>query len=153
MNNNDVLRRLRYALNLNDSKMIEIFALSGTLVNTSALMVLMSRESEPDFVPCKDDVLRLFLDGLITHRRGPRTSAPRGEEKLSNNMILRKLRIALKFQEQDMLEVLRLGGRPLSSSELSALFRKSDHRHYRACGDQLLRNFLKGLSLKLRGTG
>jgi len=156
MIHNDVLRRLRYALDLEDARMIRLFALSGVTVDEATLRSLLARETDPSFVACTDAQLAAFLDGLIVDRRGPRDPAaparPKGAPRLDNNLVLKKLRVALELKEDDMLAVLKLGGMDLSSSELGALFRNEQHKHYRPCGDQLLRNFLKGLTVRLRGS-
>ena len=68
-----------------------------------------------------------------------------------NNDILKKLRIALKLKDTDILEILKLTGMELSSTELNAFFRTPDHRNYKECGDQVLRRFLDGLIIKMRG--
>lgn len=155
MIHNDILRRLRYALDLSDAQMIRLFALSDLEVDAAQLAALLARETDPGFVACSDRHLTAFLDGLVIDRRGPRDPAapsrPKGVTVLDNNLILKKLRIALELQERDMLAVLKLGGMDVSASELGALFRNEQHKHYRPCGDQLLRNFLKGLTEKLRG--
>ncbi|MBT3877497.1 MAG: DUF1456 family protein [Candidatus Scalindua sp.] len=154
MTNNDILRRLRYALEIKDSKMIEIFKLSDHSIAKSDLIDLLKKEEEEGYVECSDVVMELFLDGLIIHKRGKREMMPGQVETqdspLTNNVILKKLRIALKFREDDMLSTLKLAGMSLSKSELSALFRKEGQRHYKECGDQILRNFLKGLTTRLR---
>jgi uncharacterized protein YehS (DUF1456 family) len=72
------------------------------------------------------------------------------EKKLNNNIILKKLKIALAFQAEDVLRVLSLAGFRLSQHELSAFFRKPDHKHHRQCKDQVIRNFLQGLQQELR---
>ena len=154
MTNNDILRRLRYALEIKDSKMIEIFKLSDHSIAKSDLIDLLKKEEEEGYVECSDVVMELFLDGLIIHKRGKREMMPGQVETqdspLTNNVILKKLRIALKFREDDMLSTLKLAGMSLSKSELSALFRKEGQRHYKECGDQILRIFLKGLTTRLR---
>lgn len=154
MTNNDVLRRLRYALDIKDSTMIEIFKLSEYKITRSNLIDLLKKEEEEGYVDCSDEVMELFLDGLIIHKRGKREMMPGHVEKqeapLTNNGILKKLRIALKFREDEMLSTLKLAGMSLSKSELSALFRKEGQRHYKECGDQILRNFLKGLTTHFR---
>ncbi len=154
MTNNDILRRLRYALDIKDSTMIEIFKLSDYEITRSDLIDLLKKEEEEGYVDCSDEVMELFLDGLIIHKRGKREMMPRHVEKqdapLTNNGILKKLRIALKFREDEMLSTLKLAGMSLSKSELSALFRKEGQRHYKECGDQILRNFLKGLTTRFR---
>lgn len=154
MTNNDILRRLRYALDIKDSTMIEIFKLSEYEITRSNLTDLLKKEAEEGYVDCSDEVMELFLDGLIIHKRGKREMMPRHVEKqdtpLTNNGILKKLRIALKFREDEMLSTLKMAGMSLSKSELSALFRKEGQRHYKECGDQILRNFLKGLTTRFR---
>ena len=154
MTNNDILRRLRYALDIKDSTMIEIFKLSGYEIARSDLIDLLKKEEEDGYVDCSDEVMELFLDGLIIHKRGKREEMPGHREQqdapLTNNGILKKLRIALKFREDEMLSTLKLAGMSLSKSELSALFRKEGQRHYKECGDQILRNFLKGLTTRFR---
>jgi uncharacterized protein YehS (DUF1456 family) len=154
MTNNDILRRLRYALDIKDSTMVEIFKLSEYGIARSDLIDLLKKEEEEGYADCSDEVIVLFLDGLIIHKRGNGEMAPGHVEKrdlpLTNNGILKKLRIALKFREDEMLSTLKLAGMSLSKSELSALFRKEGQRHYKECGDQILRNFLKGLTTRFR---
>ncbi len=72
------------------------------------------------------------------------------ESRLNNNLILKKLKIAMAFTSDEMLEVLRLSGTELSAHELSASFRKPGHKHHRKCMDQVLRNFLAGLQMRFR---
>ena len=155
MINNDILRRSRYALNISDATMLEIFSLSGHAIEPSMLAAFLKKEDENGFVDCSNEVMTFFLDGLIIQKRGKAETRPGQAKKkdasLTNNSILKKIRIALEFKEEDMLESLKLGGMEVSKSELSALFRKEGHKHYKACGDQFLRNFLSGLAIKLRG--
>lgn len=155
MINNDILRSSRYALNLSDSSMLEIFSLSGHAIGPSLLAGLLKKEDENGFVECSNEVMAFFLDGLIIQKRGPMDIKPghakRADAPLTNNAILKKFRIALEFKEEDMLGTLKLGGMDISKSELSALFRKKGHKHYKECGDQFLRTFLKGLAVKERG--
>ena len=153
MNNNDILRRLRYALNLSDAKMIKIFARVGQVLNEAEVHSLLGKEDEEGTVICLDDLMAAFLDSLIVELRGPPrpgSPPPAIPDRISNNDIIKKVRIALKLQEADMMAILEAGGQPMSRGELSALFRKPGHKHYRACGDQVMRAFLRGLTLRLR---
>ena len=154
MTNNDMLRRIRYALNINDSTMIEIFKLSGSEMEQSTLTGLLRKEDEKGCVECSDAVMKLFLDGLILHKRGRQEIKPEQTKKpeplLTNNAILKKLRIALELKEDDMLGILKLAEFDISKSELTALFRKEGHKNFRECGDQFLRNFLNGLTVRYR---
>jgi uncharacterized protein YehS (DUF1456 family) len=154
MNPNDILRRLRYALDLNDAQLVEVFAAGGHTVSVEDVRSWMTRDGEDDYVPCPGQRLGQFLDALILQRRGAPADGkapPPAPPTITNNQVLRKLRIALILHETDMVDILKSVDQPLSKSELSALFRKPDHRHYRACGDQVLRKFLRGLTLRLRG--
>ena len=155
MNNNDILRRLRYALDISNATMIDIFKLSGCTIEQPTLIKLLKKEEEEDFISCSNPLLSLFLDGLIVQKRGRRESgsdeAPKPDASLNNNAILKKLRIALDLKEDDMLAVMLLAGITISKSELSALFRTKGHKHYKECGDQFLRNFLNGLTVRHRG--
>ena len=152
---NDILRRLRYALNMGNSEMAGVFKLGGYELSEYTILSFLKREEEEGFVECSDRELGFFLDGLIVRERGERETpgnAPgvEPETRISNNLILKTLRIALNFKEGDMLEMFRLAGFGITKSELSALFRKKGHKNYRACGDQILKNFIQGLTLYLR---
>lgn len=153
MINNDVLRRLRYALELKDQTMIEIFALSDVEINRDDLLPLLKKDNEEGYLALDNKLLAQFLDGLIIYRRGKQENhveTPKKPEPLSNNIILKKLRIALEFKEEDMLNTLKLADFELSKGELSSFFRQKGHKHHRECGDQILRNFLQGLTIRFR---
>jgi uncharacterized protein YehS (DUF1456 family) len=150
MTNNDLLRRLRYALNLNSESIAGICALAGHEIRPVDVIKLLKKEEEPGFVPCDDPTMTAFLDGLIISRRGVQEqrpgAAPAPPGPLNNNLILRKLRIALELNEDAMLALLTKAGVRISKSELSAMFRATGHRNYKPCGDQFLRNFIRGLT-------
>ncbi len=152
MTHNDLLRRLRYALNLNGEAIAEICMLGGQEIRPIDVLKLLKKEEEAGFVVCDDAVMGAFLDGLIISRRGADEPPKPGAAKatgmaLSNNLILRKLRIALALNDEAMLAILAKAGVRLSKSELSAMFRAQGHRNYKPCGDQFLRNFIRGLTL------
>ena len=70
---------------------------------------------------------------------------------LTNNDILKKIRVALELKDEDVVNILKLADFDITKSELNALYRKPDHPNYKECGDQLLRNFLNGLIIFKRG--
>ncbi|MBN1410722.1 MAG: DUF1456 family protein [Spirochaetales bacterium] len=154
MKNNDVLRSLRYALNIKDSDMITIFGNAGYSINRAELLVFLKKEEEKGYIPLKDVIMTMFLDGLIVYYRGEKGNAPAQkygpQTTLNNNQILKKIRIALELKADDMIAIMKLAGINLSPSELSALFRKEGHKNHKVCGDQFLRNFLRGLTLRYR---
>lgn len=189
MNGNDVMRRLRYALNITDLKVLELLALAGRPMSRAELEPFFLREEEAGYVECPDEVLAHFLDGLIVSRRGAREEKRGGAAgplaagaaglrarggagphamggaapalqaagatgvaapHLSNNEVLKRLRIALELKDEDLIAIMKLAGVAISKSELSAFFRKREHPNWRPCGDQFLRNFLSGLTAKYR---
>lgn len=154
MTNNDILRRLRYALNYNNSTLIEIFRLSGHEIGPFEVDNLLRKEDENNYVECSSAVMELFLDGLVLYKRGRQDDRPgqlpRVVAELTNNAILKKIRIALELKEEDMLGLLKLADVNISKSELSALFRREGQKNYKVCGDQFLRNFLQGLAIRYR---
>ena len=151
MTNNDILRRIRYVFDFNDAKMMEIFALVDVHVRRGHIIAWLVKDDDPTFEECKDHMLAAFLNGLITDKRGKKDGpVPKPERQLTNNAILMKLKIALNLQSEDMIEISQLAGFTLSAHELSSFMRRSGHRNYRECKDQVLRNFLKGLQIKLR---
>ena len=151
MNNNDVLRRIRYTFNFDDTKMISIFELGGLQVTRAQISDWLKKEDDPDYQECSDVQLATFLNGLIIDKRGRKDGPqPEPETSLTNNIIFRKLKIALNLQADDVLKLIKKADFSMSKHELSAFFRKPDHKHYRKCKDQVLRYFLKGLQLEYR---
>lgn len=131
--------------------MLSIFKLGGYEGSKPELSTWLAREGEPEFVLCDDEKLTRFLNGLIIKNRGSKgDNIPEPEPVLSNNMVLRKLKIALNLQADDLLSMLKLTDLTLSKHELSALFRRPDHKNYRECLDQLLRNVLDGMEKHYR---
>ncbi|MDA9951398.1 DUF1456 family protein [Oligoflexaceae bacterium] len=151
MNHNDILRRSRFIFNLRDAEMQSIFALVNHQISTAHLRALLQADEDPEFVLCKDRELALFLNGLIIKNRGARDESPvKIEQRISNNIILRKFKIALDMKTEDVLSTLELADFKMGASELTAFFRKADHKNYRKCKDQILRKFMIGLQLKYR---
>ena len=152
MTNNDILRRIRYTFNFDDTKMIAIFGLAGMDVTRAEISDWLKKEEDPDYQKCNDVTLASFLNGLIIEKRGKKDGPqPEPETSLTNNIIFRKLKIALNLQADEVLMLIKRADFSLSKHELSAFFRKPDHKHYRKCKDQVLRYFLKGVQLKYRG--
>ncbi|MCP5207352.1 MAG: DUF1456 family protein [Hahellaceae bacterium] len=148
---NDVLRRLRYTLNYDDARMISVFALADHVVTTEQLIGWLKKDEDPELVKMPDRELAIFLNGLIIEKRGKKDGPqPEPENRLTNNSIFMKIKIALNLKAEEVLEILALADFALSKHELSAFFRKPDHKHYRECQDQVLRNFLNGLQTKMR---
>ena len=151
MTNNDFLRRLRYALNIKDNIMVQIFKKGNITVTKEDVLDYLKKDIDEGFKKLSNNDLIAFLDGLIIQKRGEKEDGtPVPQVKVTknnlNNILLRKLRIALSFKSYDMIKIFKLGGIEISEGELSALFRSEDHKNYKECGDKYVRVFLKGLT-------
>ena len=157
MNNNDILIRIRYALNLKDGQMVKIFKLGG--VEVTEEFGFQDADSN-ETLPCNNKMLDAFLNGLITFKRGPqekKSGQPENPVSITrrnniNNIVLKKLKIALSLTSEEVIDILGLAGVKISKGELSAVLRKEGHKNYKECGDRYLRNFLKGLAIQYRTT-
>jgi uncharacterized protein YehS (DUF1456 family) len=169
--NNDILRSVRYMLDCSDTKLWQITLLSfapdvqmpdAPALEKAAFLAFLKKDDEPGFQECSDVVLLHFLNGLVLHFRGPAPGpkaldiyglnvTPRRDSRINNNLILKKLRVAFELKDVDLLRAFDDAGFPVAKAELSALFRDYTHRNYRPCGDQMLRNCLKGLTIRARG--
>lgn len=151
MTNNDILRRLRFIFDLNDSTMISIFGLGGKAVVRSDLNSWLKPEHDDLLRPLLDIDFDMFLNGFITFNRGSRddvTLVP--SKRIDNNLILKKLKNALNLKDVDIVDILSLADFRFSKHEVNALFRSPSSDKYRVCKNQVLRNFLVGLQNKYR---
>src|SRR5689334_13550032 len=135
MAHNELLRSIRDALNLDDAAMVRIFREAGREVGLSAIAAFLKKEDEDDYIPCSNPIMGFFLDGLIIHYRGKQEGKTAPAEKplaeLGNNAILKKLRIALDLKEDELVGIFKLAGIDMTKNELTALFRKPGHKHYK----------------------
>lgn len=149
MTNNDALRSLAYLLHVSDAKLTDIIALAdGCVVSKDDVIAYMKRDDEFGYVKCPDGVMSHFLNGVVILKRGKMEDAPPPvvETRITNNIILKKLRVAFELKDTDILSIIEGSGLRVSKAELGAFFRRPDHRNYRECGDQFLRNLIKGLT-------
>ncbi|WP_163933491.1 DUF1456 family protein [Paraferrimonas sp. SM1919] len=151
MTNNDYLRRLRFIFQLNDKKVADIFKLAQHKIDISDIPLWLKKDEDKDFKEIKDIDFAAFLNGFINLKRGKKEGAqPKPEHKLNNNIVLRKLKIALNWQDDNIIKLLESVNFRIGRSELSAFFRKEDNRHYRACQSQLMRNLFRALQQQQR---
>ena len=151
MTNNDILRRIRYIFDFDDSKMIAIFGSAGHQVTRGQISDWLKKDDDPACQECSDTQLAIFLNGLINDKRGKKKGPqPEPEKRLTNNIIFKKLKIALNLKAEEILEIMDLANFHLSKHELSAFFRSPDNKHYRDCQNQILRYFLTGVQHKYR---
>jgi uncharacterized protein YehS (DUF1456 family) len=163
MDNNDILIRMRYALEIKNKEMAEIFKLGGVEVTVPEVIKILTKTDDEaeydDQIKCNNSMFDSFLNGLIIFKRGKQETKPGQSEtpepsiKKStnvNNLLLKKVKIALALTTEDMLEIFENAGITVTKGELGALLRKEGHKNYKECGDKYARNFLKGLALKYR---
>ncbi|MEH7009268.1 DUF1456 family protein [Neobacillus niacini] len=173
MENNDILIRLRYALDIKNTDMVEIFKLGGIDVTKDDVLKILTKpkdsyEDEDDYyddltedeeyIKCTNSMVESFLNGFITFKRGKQEPRP-GQSDMQvtakskesvNNMLLKKLKIALALTSEDMLDIFEKAGITVTKGELSAILRKEGHKNYKQCLDKYARNFLKGLAIVYR---
>jgi uncharacterized protein YehS (DUF1456 family) len=109
----------------------------------------MKQEQYEGFKEMPDQPLAALLNAFIIELRGKKDNEiPVHEEKLNNNQIFRKLRIALSLKDDDIIEIMKLADMRIGKAELGSFFRDPRHNNYRPCKDQFLRNFIRGLYIK-----
>lgn len=161
MNNNDIIIRLRYALNIKNEDMLKIFKFGGVIIDEEQLHILLVKQDEGLKRDEKVDIKQLesFMNGLIISQRGQKFGpdlkpvAPTFDmlkEEDINNVIMKKLKIAMSYTSDDYISFLKTAGVTISNNELSAVLRRPDHRNYKPAGDRYLRNILKGMAMEYR---
>jgi uncharacterized protein YehS (DUF1456 family) len=129
--------------------MIAIFSSAGLTVTREQVSQWLKKDNDEDFVSCQDIELASFLNGFINEKRGKKEGPPTTPEKrLTNNIVLTKLKIALNLKAEELIELLATVDFRLNKPELSAFSRRIDHQHYRECKDQVLRNLLQAIDKK-----
>ena len=144
---NEMLFRIQKALNLSQNEMIEAYKLAEYNIEVSHLENLLKKHQDKGYEVCSYEELGVFLDGLVTLKRGenPNKSKNNKVVSLTNNLILKKLRVALEMKEPEIEIVFGLAEVELSKQQLASLFRKETHKNFKPCSDELLMSFLEGL--------
>lgn len=154
MRTNDIFRKITQSLTLGNLQIQQLFALSAIDLNDKEIANLLKTDYQPGFEPMPDYVLLIFLNNLIEQQRGKKNDAEQEviekHAKISNNDVLKKLRIAYNLHEQQVRDALKLATIELTKSDLAALFRKPGHVHFKACDDELVLDFIEGLGLLLQ---
>jgi uncharacterized protein YehS (DUF1456 family) len=131
--------------------MITIFSHADLNVTRSQVSDWLKNDEDAEQQPLDDTTLACFLNGLINEMRGEKDGpAHEPESLMNNNLVFKKLKIALNLKAEDILRIMMLADFVLSKHELSAFFRKPGHKHYRECKEQILRNFLHGIQLEYK---
>ena len=144
---NEILYRIHKALNLSQEDIIKAYKLEDYEMETEHLDALLKRRLDKGFELCSYEELGIFLDALVTFKRGPSDKKKDSDAivELTNNLILKKLRIALELKEAETEIIFGLAEVELSKQQLASLFRKEGHKNFKPCSDELLMAFLEGL--------
>ena len=147
MQTNQILRAILTPLKFTPQETLSLYTLVSFPMSEERLGALLREGGDRDFKSCSFEELGAFLDGLILFKRGPssKKTAEDTPTPLTNNLILKKLRIALELKEPETEIIFSLGEAELSKQELKSLFRKENHKNFKACSDALLMAFLEGL--------
>ena len=146
MKTNDILYKIQKALNPSQEEMLEAYKLAEYKMESSHLDSLLKRRQDGGSKLCSYEELGVFLDGFVILKRGPSPKKKNDDVvELTNNLILKKLRIALELKEAETEIIFSLGEAELSKQQLASLFRKEGHKNFKECSDELLMAFLYGL--------
>lgn len=144
---NEIFYRIYNAIHLSITDILKAYELESYPIEEAYLKTLLLRRQDKDFQPCSYEELGVFLDGLVSLKRGKNPNKDQSKEsvELTNNLILKKLRIAQELKEAEVEIIFGLGDATLTKQQLSALFRKESHKNFKPCSDTLLMAFLDGL--------
>lgn len=149
MINNDLLRRVSTIFDFSSEQTLAVFKLGQSLITAEQLVDIYREKNDTRYKSLSDNEFASFLNGLIIEQRGPKDGPQhQAEQVLTNNIIFNKLKIALALKADDVIAILELAELSLGKYELSAFFRKVNHKHYKECSDIVLSAFLKGLKIK-----
>ncbi len=145
---NDIIFKIKTALKLSNSTILKIYELADFPMSESQLNKILKKQQDKDFITCKYNELGAFFDGLIVFKRGSATKKKSSDHiiDLTNNLMLKKLRIALELKEAETEIIFSLGEAELTKQQLASLFRKESHKNFKLCSDELFISFLDGLN-------
>ena len=146
MTNNYILSTIMNSLKLNKVDILKSYKLADKKITQDDVDDILREPSDEKFILLSDEGFELFLNGFISYKRGP-SDKKRKKQKIyfSNNIILKKLKIALDLKDEDIITIFENDGLEITKSQLTSYFRRDGHINYRKCSDSLLKRFIKGL--------
>ena len=145
INTNDILYRIKKSINLSMSDMQKAYELEDYKITKDRLEDILKKRQDKGFIIASYEELGVFLDGLISLKRGKTDRKSDENVELTNNLILKKLRVALQLKEAESEIIFGLADIELTKQQLASLFRKDGHKNFKICSDELLISFLDGL--------
>ena len=144
---NDILFKIKTALSLSSSELIKAYALVEYTMSQERLENILKRRQDEGYEEATYEELGLFLDGLVLLKRGANDKVVTDDEvvALSNNLIMKKLRVALELKEAELLIVFGLAEINMNKRQIGSLFRKEGTKNFKPASDELLMAFIEGL--------
>ena len=149
MTKNDILKSIQKIEKLDTTQILKLFSLANFPIDEKRIEGYLKEADDKAYLDCGAEALKHFLDGLIVYKRGTPTDKTSEDTsvKLTNNMILKKLRIAYELKEVDLFAIFHAVDIDITKSELSSLFRNENHKKFRCCPDSILQLFIEGLKI------
>jgi len=161
MNNNDIVRRIRFIFNIKNEDMRRIFELGDLPINGDRYRAIMTKQpiEAPRDEYLKRTELERFMNGLIISQRGikkdadgqiiaPDFSMQRDND--INNVVIKKLKIAMTYTNEDLMAFWEAADFTVSKGEVGAMLRRKGHPKYLVAGDQFMRKLLAGMAATFR---
>ncbi len=146
MTNNYILSSIMNSLKLDKIDILKAYKLVDKKITQDDVDDILREPSDEKFILLSDEGFELFLNGFIAYKRGPSDKKTKKQKiYFSNNIILKKLKIALDLKDEDIIEIFKNDGLEITKSQLTAYFRRDGHINYRKCSDSLLKRFINGL--------
>jgi len=144
---NDILYKIKKALSLENSQLIEAYKLADYEMKEERLEAILKRRLDKGYEEATYEELGVFLDGLVLLKRGPSDKVADENEAvaLTNNLILKKIRVAMNLKEPELVILFALAEVELTKRQIGSLFRKEGGKNFKVCSDELLEAFLEGL--------
>ena len=149
MTNNYILTSIMNSLKLDKTDILKSYRFADKKITKEDVDDILREHSDEKFILLSDEGFEMFLNGFIIYKRGPSDKKTKKQKiYFSNNIILKKLKIALDLKDEDIVAIFARDGLEITKSQLSAYFRRDGHINYRKCSDSLLKRFISGCKIR-----
>jgi len=146
VNPSEILQEIKNALNLNRAQIMHIYELEEYPISKERLDAILKNSAKKGSSKATYEELGVFLDGLIQYKRGTSKQEAQEDAILDNNLILKKLRVALNLKEYELALIFELADFNISKSAIKDMFRGYEHPKFKECDNKTLKAFLEGLN-------
>jgi len=141
-----IIQAIKEALNLNRAQIAHIYELEEFPITKDRIDAILKNPSKKGSANATYEELGVFLDGLISYKRGKSNKEQPQDVILDNNLILKKLRAALNLKEYEIGLIFELADFKIAKSAIKDIFRAPTHPKFKECDNKTLKAFLDGLS-------